>query len=256
MFAPGEGVPEEEAVVGEVAFEEAAGFAAEAVEPFEASFLDPEGCAADGSGVEVECGADGEVEGGGEAVAHGGEPCFLFGAAEANPDAGGAAFGDALEDVLLDGFVPCAEGRGVAARELGAGVAGEEFFAEGGEGLFAAAEEVVADVGGGLTLVPEFAHDVRSAEAVWGVAGGLAFEFPDDGHAVRADDVEVVEVVAVFLLAYAAGDDMGIRSGDEDWAVEGFRSGDEVGDELVHGSGDDGESEDVGSFERFGGRHV
>ncbi len=256
MFAPGKGVPEEEAVVGEVAFEEAARFAAEAVEPFEASFLDPEGGAPDGACMEVEGGADGEVEGGGEAVAHGGEPCFLFGAAEADPYAGGAAFGDAAEDALLGGFIPCAEGRGVAAREPGAGVAGEEFFSEGGEGLFAGAEEVVADVRGGLAFVPEFAHDVRSAEAVGGVASGLAFEFPDDGHAVGADDVEGVEVVAVFGVAYAAGDDMGICSADEGGAVEGFRCGDEVGDELVHGSGDDGESEDVGSFKRFGGRHV
>jgi hypothetical protein len=89
VFIPKQ-VIEEKRVVGEVAFEEAAGFHGEAVGPFEAEFLEGGGRLFDLAGVEGEGGADAEIDGGWELVFVFGDPVFLFRAAEADPDQVGA----------------------------------------------------------------------------------------------------------------------------------------------------------------------
>ena len=93
-----QGVIEKERVVGEVAFEEAAGFGDEAEEPFEAEFLEGRRGLFDFAGVEGEGGADAEVDGWREAVFVFCDPMFLFGAAEADPYQVGAGDTDFFDD--------------------------------------------------------------------------------------------------------------------------------------------------------------
>ena len=85
---------EEEGVVDEVALEEAARFHAEAEEPLEAELLDQGGSLPDFAGMEGEGGADAEVDGGGKLIEVLGDPEFLLGAAEADPDAVGSGVAD------------------------------------------------------------------------------------------------------------------------------------------------------------------
>ena len=95
---------EEERVVGEVAFEEAAGFHGEAVGPFEAEALEDGRGLFHLSGVEGEGGTDAEIDAGRKLVLVFCDPVFLFRAAEADPDqvgSGGADFfADAVEFIV------------------------------------------------------------------------------------------------------------------------------------------------------------
>ena len=74
-------VIEEERVIGEVAFEEAAGFHGETVGPFEAEFLEERRGLFDLAGVEGEGGTDPEIDPGGKPVLVSGDPMLLLRAA-------------------------------------------------------------------------------------------------------------------------------------------------------------------------------
>lgn len=112
-------VVNEEGIVGEVAFPESAGFSAEAVEPFHACFLDPCGGLADFAGVEGEGGTDAEVDGWGKLVFVTGDPEFLFGAAEADPDEVGIGIADVAGDAVEFVIRPRAEGWAVGTGDDG-----------------------------------------------------------------------------------------------------------------------------------------
>lgn len=162
-----QGVVEEKGIISEIPFEEAAGFGDEAVEPFEADFLEGGWGLFGFAGVEGEGGADAEVDGWGEAVFVFCDPMFLFRAAEADPyevRAGGADF---FDDGFGFGFRPIAEGWGVTASDgcVGefAGKAGGEFFQGAG---FSAEEEMAM---GGVGLVggrDGFEHQVGSVNPI------------------------------------------------------------------------------------------
>jgi hypothetical protein len=79
-------VIEEEGVVGEVAFEKAAGFHGGAIGPFEAEALQDGRGLSDLAGMEGEGGADAEIDSGRQAVLESGDPMLLFRAAKANPN--------------------------------------------------------------------------------------------------------------------------------------------------------------------------
>ena len=211
--------PDEEAgVVGEVAFPEPAGFAGEAVEPFESAALDPSRGLADAAGVEVEGGADTEEDRGCEAVAIGGHESLLFRGAEPDPEEVRAAGCDLVDQGGVFGRGQRAEGRCEGADDADAR---EPLFEAGLEFLGDAGVAAVEEVGGTGLLAPgeDPFHEVGSVDPSHGSVSGETAE-PDHGHAVRRGqegtvmDAAEIRVCLGFHDAVDAGHaDVSRRSG-------------------------------------------
>lgn len=238
----GEDAEDEAGVVGEVALPETAGFGAEAVEPFEAAALDPAGCLADASGVEVECGTDAEHHGGGEAGTVGGHEAFLLRGAQADPEEVGLGGGDLGDQILFLRGRQGAEGRGVGADDADSGEAG---FEAGLEFLGDAGVPAVEEVGGAGLLAPgeDGLHEVGSVDASHGGMPGEAAQ-PHHGHAVGRGEERTVVDEAEGVVGLGLHDPM--DAGDADVpagaGADGIGEGPEGGVEIEDG---DADTEDI-----------
>lgn len=207
----GEGVAEEEEVVDEVAFPEAAGFLDKAVEPGEAGFLHPFGGERTEPGEEGEGIADGEEDAVGVKGPFAGDPGFLADAAEGDPDKIGGGVADGAGEGVAIVVAPLAERGGEGGGDVETGVEGAEGGDEAVEEVGSAADEEVADCGGGAA--DDLPHEVGSIDAV-GETGSAAVEEPDERHAIGEVEGEGAEDGGEGGGAAGFDGEVGVAGGD------------------------------------------
>lgn len=114
---------DEERIVPEIPFPEAARLLHQPIQPFEADSLQKPGCLGNGAGVEIEGGADAEHERGVEFREITGHEALLFGCAEAHPEAIRPGGGNHGGEFRVLRCIERPEGGRVGADDLDAGKA-------------------------------------------------------------------------------------------------------------------------------------
>lgn len=234
----GEDVKDEKRIGNEVAAREAAGFGAEAEEPFEAAALQPTRGLADAAGMKIKGGADADEDAGVERGGVRGHEGFLFRCAETDPDDVGAKSGDFGVEVeqLVGG--ERAVGRRKHADDAEAGEACGEFLAEEVGHAGGAAVKIVAQAGGAAGVA-------NGKEQIGAVnAFGAAWAEPDEGHAVGRGEPGGVVDFFKREISLGLGETVGGAEADVA-ASEGAVRGDDGVASLREGEGGHSDAEDV-----------